>query len=67
MTLTVNGERFETKGDGLCVAELLKALEISRERVAVEVNRELVRRAEFQEAALHAGDKIEIVRFVGGG
>ncbi len=67
MTLTVNGERFDAEGDGFCVAELLKALEMPHERVAVEVNRELVRRAEFSEAALHEGDKVEIVHFVGGG
>ncbi len=67
MTLTVNGERFDAEGDGFCDAELLEALELSRGRVAVEVNRELVRRSEFGETALHEGDKVEVVHFVGGG
>ena len=35
--------------------------------VVVEVNREIIRRARHDEVALHAGDTIELVHFVGGG
>jgi thiamine biosynthesis protein ThiS len=37
------------------------------ERVAVELNREIVPRADWPKAALRDGDKLEIVHFVGGG
>jgi thiamine biosynthesis protein ThiS len=66
MTLTVNGERRDLP-EGLSLEALLRALELPGERVAVELNRELVPRARFSEAALREGDKVEIVHFVGGG
>ncbi len=66
MELHVNGERRETP-DGLTVAGLLALLEVPRERVAVEVNGVVVRRAEHERHALAAGDRIEVVAFVGGG
>ena len=65
MRLVINAEERElaaTKLDAL-VAELgMKA-----DRVAVELNREIVPRARWSETALHDGDRLEIVHFVGGG
>lgn len=66
MTLTVNGERREIS-DGATLESLLRTLDIASERVAVEINRVLVPRAEFPRAVLRNGDKVEIVHFVGGG
>jgi thiamine biosynthesis protein ThiS len=66
MTLTVNGKPQEI-ADGATVADLLRALELPPERVAVERNRAIVPRATFGTAALAAGDRLEIVTFVGGG
>ncbi len=66
MKLTVNGEVRELP-DGTTVAALLELLKISAERVAVEVNEEVVRRARYAEARLSPGDRVEIVTFVGGG
>lgn len=64
--LVVNGAPKELP-DGLTVAALLVTLSIPRERVAVEVNGGVVRRAEHERHALQDGDAVEVVSFVGGG
>ena len=46
---------------------LLAALEMKQDRVAVERNGEIVRRAEWAATAIQSGDRLEIVHFVGGG
>jgi sulfur carrier protein len=66
MFVTVNGEATETR-DGCSVGELLAVLQIQRERVAVEVNLDIVPKARYDCHPLAAGDRIEIVQFVGGG
>lgn len=66
MRLTLNGEDREL-GDGATVATLVASLGLGDERVAVEVNRKLVRRATWTETTLAEGDVVEIVHFVGGG
>jgi sulfur carrier protein len=45
----------------------VEQLGMKGDRVAVELNREIVPRAEWSKAALREGDKLEIVHFVGGG
>jgi thiazole synthase len=62
----VNGEQQEVR-DGLTLGELLAQLRLAPERLAVERNREVVRRARWAETVLADGDQIEIVHFVGGG
>lgn len=52
---------------GLTVAGLLEHLDLGGRRVAVEVNREIVRRERYDEHRVATGDEIEIVHFVGGG
>ena len=64
--LRINGEAREVP-DGLSVRALLEHLELRGERVAVEVNTEVVRRARHPEVTLKDGDEVEIVTFVGGG
>ena len=49
------------------VLQLLQEKEILPERVAVEVNLKVLKRADFAQHRLHEGDAIEIVNFVGGG
>jgi sulfur carrier protein len=66
MEATVNGERKELP-DGLTVAGLLLHLGVRAERVAVERNGAVVKRARHAEEALAPGDVLEIVTFVGGG
>ncbi len=66
MELTVNGER-RTVPDQVTVAQLLEVLGLPRERVAVEVNLDVVPRAEHPSRRLSPGDRVEVVSFVGGG
>jgi sulfur carrier protein len=66
MRLTVNGEARDVP-DGVTVQALLEHLKLEPGPVAVEVNREIVPRAEHPARALAGGDVIEIVHLVGGG
>lgn len=65
MRLKVNGEEYTTGKD--TVTQLLKELDIIPERVAVEVNLKIIRRADFDSCRLKEGDSIEVISFVGGG
>jgi thiamine biosynthesis protein ThiS len=66
LTILVNGEEKEL-AEGSTVAQLIEAVGLRPERLAVELNREIVRRAEWGSTSLSDGDKVEIVHFVGGG
>ncbi len=66
LKLLVNGEP-RTADVGDTVADLLAALKLPRETVAVERNLAIVRRADHATTALQDGDVIELVQFVGGG
>lgn len=64
--LTVNGEerRFET---ALSVRALLTELGLEPAKIAVERNREIVPRSQYDTVAIMDGDRLEIVQFIGGG
>lgn len=64
--VTING-REEALPQGLTVAELLERRGIHTALVAVEQNGRILRKGEFPATAIAAGDKLEIVHFVGGG
>jgi sulfur carrier protein len=66
MQLIVNGESLELS-DVKTLRELLEKLQIDPSRVIVEINLSLVRKSEYPTFRLNAGDKVEIVNFVGGG
>lgn len=66
MTVVVNGEETQVN-NGAMVVEVITALGLQPERVAVEVNHKIVRRADWTSTALGEGDRVEIVHFVGGG
>ena len=66
MQVTVNGEA-RTVPDGTTAAQLLELLKVIPERVVVEVNLTILKRAQLPATALSEGDTIEIVQFVGGG
>lgn len=66
MHIVLNGDSVETK-DGATVATLLQQLGISGDRVAVELNIDIVPKADYEKQLLADGDRIEIVHFVGGG
>lgn len=66
LNITVNGEQTRL-AEGIHVVELLESLGLKPERLAVEVNRSIVRRADWTSTTLAEGDRVEIVHFVGGG
>ena len=66
MKLTINGVITENVKAGT-VRELLEDLKVDPDRVAVEVNLTVVRRAAYGQFRLNDGDVVEIVNFVGGG
>jgi sulfur carrier protein len=69
MKVVINGtERdFEALSSGATVADLISALELKGDRIALEHNGAIVRRDAWTNTAIHTGDKFEIVHFVGGG
>lgn len=66
MRVILNGEEQEIR-DAMTVAELLHELQITLQYGAVAVNRRVVRKKDHVATRLNAGDRIEIVRPVGGG
>lgn len=66
MRVYVNGEVKELSGP-TSLAELITQLDLPAARIAVELNRNVVRRSEWSVTMLHDDDQLEIVHFVGGG
>lgn len=66
MQLQVNGEPRECP-EGLTLADLIAQLGMKQDRVAVELNLEIVPRSNWGTTQLKQGDKLEVVHFVGGG
>jgi thiamine biosynthesis protein ThiS len=66
MHISLNGET-RTLEKGATVADLIAELNLADQRLAVEVNEELVPRSTFSGHHLKAGDKMEIVHAIGGG
>jgi sulfur carrier protein len=64
--VAINGEARPVPG-GLSLLNLLQWLEIDPERVAVELNHEIVRQPQWSTTAIAHGSRLEIVQFVGGG
>ena len=66
MQIQVNGESRNLRS-GATVSDLLRELAVSSERVAVELNLEILDRQQFDRRLLQEGDRIEILSFIGGG
>ena len=66
MHLFINGDEKAFDGP-LSLAQLVEQLGMKGDRVAVELNREIVARTQWTETMLKDGDQLEIVHFVGGG
>jgi thiamine biosynthesis protein ThiS len=64
--IQVNGEMQQIAAD-LTITEFLSMLNLTAERLAIEYNLEILPRSAWAETKLRAGDKLEIVHFVGGG
>ena len=65
MNLTINGENQVFSAETL--GALVEHLGMKPDRVAIELNREIVPRDQWPQISLHDGDRLEIVHFVGGG
>lgn len=66
MEILVNGASREVPED-ITATQLVEMLGLTGQRLAMEVNREIVPRSTFETHRLQPGDRIEIVRAIGGG
>ena len=66
MNITLNGEKKNVPDD-VTVTGLLEFMKIQQQRVAVELNMEIVKKDRYTSTALKEGDSVEIVSFMGGG
>jgi thiamine biosynthesis protein ThiS len=66
ISIYLNGEP-RTATEGQTILELLRSLEIDPQRVAIEMDRRIVKQPNWGATELHDGAQLEIVQFVGGG
>ncbi len=66
MEVFVNGECFQVRS-GSSVSDLLNHLKIAPDRVAIELNKALVRKRDWEATQVTNGSHVEVVEFVGGG
>lgn len=66
MNLTINGQPRQVDSVNT-VAELLVSLELDPRQVVVELNEQVIRRADIEQTGVEENDQLEILRFVGGG
>ncbi|MBA2737051.1 MAG: sulfur carrier protein ThiS [Pyrinomonadaceae bacterium] len=66
MKVYINGETKEIPAE-INLAELLKHLALPQERIAIELNKEVVRKKDWENIKVGDADKIEVIHFVGGG
>ena len=69
MKIIINGDErdFPETSNPFTLAALVEALDMKADRVAVELNRDIVPRDRWTNTQLHEGDRLEVVHFVGGG
>ncbi|HEY6395219.1 MAG TPA: sulfur carrier protein ThiS [Candidatus Binataceae bacterium] len=66
VSIILNGDPFALDGDPR-LTQLLDRLNMKASRVAVEINGEVVPKSRYERTVLKAGDRVEIINFVGGG
>jgi sulfur carrier protein len=66
LKIVLNGTTRDVK-ESMTVSSLLQELGIHAERVAVEINLQIIERTDFKITPLKEGDQIELIGFVGGG
>ena len=64
--IQLNGDTYEIN-NGTNLDQLLKKLKIQKNKVAIEVNGEIVEKSKYLNLILNKDDKVEIVHFIGGG
>ena len=66
MRVLINGEERELS-KSITLTDLVESLELSTQRVAIELNRTVIRKKDWAGTSVNDGDRIEVVHFVGGG
>ena len=66
MQVIINGESH-TLTDGIALSTLLKQLDISGKRIAVEINESIIPKSQHDSTVIQQDDKIEIIHAIGGG
>lgn len=66
MTIFINGEPRELSGVST-LAGLLDALDLPKQRVAIELNKQVIRKQDWNTTDVAENDKVEVVHLVGGG
>lgn len=66
MQIILNGEKKDVP-DGLTIIGLLKHLKVQPQRVAVELNLDIVKKDKYAVTMIKNGDRLEVVSFMGGG
>ena len=66
INIYINGESKKIK-DELSVLSLLKLLNLNKNNIAVEINREIINKSNYNAYIIKENDRIEIVNFIGGG
>ena len=64
--IQLNGDSYEVN-NGSNLNELLNKLKIQKNKVAIEVNGEIIEKKKYNNLVLNNDDKVEIVHFIGGG
>jgi sulfur carrier protein len=68
-TLAINGQSrsFDNLTPPVTLAQVIAAMELKGDRIAVEHNGQIVQRARWSDTPIASGDRLEVVHFVGGG
>ncbi|QYO67019.1 sulfur carrier protein ThiS [Leptolyngbya sp. 7M] len=66
ITIVLNGEKKEIESE-VTIDRLLDLFSLPKQRVAVELNKEVISRRDWEQTRVGESDKIEVVHFVGGG
>lgn len=66
LNILINGNETQI-AEGSVISDLIRSLDLNPVRLAIELNRRIIRRASWDSTRISEGDRVEIVHFVGGG
>jgi sulfur carrier protein len=67
MQIQLNGESTTLPDQLSSLSDLIRFLSLTAERLAIELNKQVVRKSDWSTTVIKPGDQVEIVHFVGGG
>lgn len=67
MKITINGEARTITGEDHCVLTLLETMKLDPAVIVVEINGNILSRDKYAGTGIQSGDKLELIRFMGGG